>query len=46
MNGDNRTDIPNLETVDLKIKEVISNPSYPFSKVKRAKMDSKEMMCV
>ena len=46
MNDDNRTDIPNLETVDLKIKEVISNPSYPFSEVKRAKMDSKEMMCV
>ena len=44
MNDDNRTDIPNLEIVDLKIEEVISNPSYPFSEVKRAKMDSKEMM--
>lgn len=46
MNNDNRTDIPNLETVDLKIEEVISNPSYPFSEVKKAKMESKEMMCL
>lgn len=46
LNDDNRTDIPNLETVDLKIQEVISDPSYPFSEVKRAKMTSNEMMCL
>ena len=38
-------DIPNLETVDLKIMETQENSSYPFSNVTKSQIESKNSHC-